>query len=100
MLTPLELEKNEFKRGIGYSKRSVNEFYEKLRNDYEAIYKENIELKDKISLLNDAISQYKAMEEVLKTAMINAQTSAEEIKRNATLLCKVNPSGCLLHPIL
>lgn len=24
----------------------------------------------------------------------------EEIKRNATLLCKVNPSGCLLHPIL
>lgn len=24
----------------------------------------------------------------------------KEIKRNATLLCKVNPSGCLLHPIL
>lgn len=83
MLTPLELEKNEFKKGIGYSKRSVNDFYEKLRADYEAIYKENIELKDKISLLNDAISQYKSMEEVLKTAMINAQTSAEEIKKNA-----------------
>ena len=83
MLTPLELEKNEFKKGIGYSKRSVNEFYEKLRADYETIYKENIELKDRISLLNDAISQYKAMEEVLKTAMINAQTSAEEIKKNA-----------------
>ena len=49
MLTPLELEKNEFKKGIGYSKKSVNEFYEKLRADYEAIYKENIELKDKIS---------------------------------------------------
>ena len=83
MLTPLELEKNEFKKGIGYSKRSVNEFYDKLRSDYEAIYKENIELKDKISLLNDAISQYKAMEDVLKTSMINAQTSAEEIKKNA-----------------
>lgn len=83
MLTPLELEKNEFKKGIGYSKRSVNDFYEKLRADYESIYKENIELKDKISLLNDAISQYKSMEEVLKTAMINAQTSAEEIKKNA-----------------
>ena len=83
MLTPLELEKKEFKGGIGYSKRSVNEFYEKLRADYETIYKENIELKDRISLLNEAISQYKAMEEVLKTAMINAQTSAEEIKKNA-----------------
>ena len=83
VLTPLELEKKEFKKGIGYSKRSVNEFYEKLRADYEAIYKENIELKDKMSLLNDAVSQYKAMEEVLKTAMINAQTSAEEIKKVA-----------------
>ena len=38
---------------------------------------------DKINLLNEGIGQYKAMEEVLKTAMINAQTSAEEIKRNA-----------------
>lgn len=83
MLTPLELEKNEFKKGLGYTKRSVNEFFDRLRNDYEAIYKENIELKDKISLLNDAISQYKAMEDVLKTSMINAQTSAEEIKKNA-----------------
>jgi len=83
MLTPLELEKNEFKGGIGYTKRSVNEFYDKLRLDYEKLYKENIELKDKINLLNEGIGQYKAMEEVLKTSMINAQTSAEEIKKNA-----------------
>lgn len=83
MLTPLELEKKEFKGGIGYSKRSVNEFLTKVREDYEKLYKENIELKDKINLLNDGISQYKSMEEVLKTSMINAQTSAEEIKKNA-----------------
>jgi len=83
MLTPLELEKKEFKGGIGYTKRSVNEFYDKLRLDYEKLYKENIELKDKINFLNEGIGQYKAMEEVLKTSMINAQTSAEEIKKNA-----------------
>jgi len=83
MLTPLELEKKEFKGGVGYSKSSVNEFFAKVREDYEKLYKENIELKDKINLLNEGIGQYKAMEEVLKTAMINAQTSAEEIKKNA-----------------
>ena len=83
MLTPLELEKKEFKGGIGFSKKSVNEFFQKVREDYEKLYKENIELKDKINLLNEGIGQYKAMEEVLKTSMINAQTSAEEIKRNA-----------------
>lgn len=83
MLTPLELEKKEFKGGIGFSKKSVNEFFQKVREDYEKLYKENIELKDKINLLNEGIGQYKAMEEVLKTSMINAQTSAEEIKKNA-----------------
>lgn len=83
MLTPLELEKKEFKGGIGFSKKSVNEFFQKVKEDYEKLYKENIELKDKINLLNEGIGQYKAMEEVLKTSMINAQTSAEEIKKNA-----------------
>lgn len=85
MITPLELEKREFKGSFmgGYTKRSVDEFFEKILKDYEKIYKENIELKDRINMLNEGIGQYKSMEEILKTAMITAQTSAEEIKRNA-----------------
>lgn len=84
MITPLELEKIDFKKSLfGYSKKSVEEFLDKIKIDYEKIYKENIELKDKVNMLNDSVSQYKSMEEVLKTAMITAQASAEEIKKNA-----------------
>jgi len=84
MITPLELEKTDFKRGMfGYSKKSVEEFLDKLKLDYEKLYKENIELKDKVNMLNESVSQYKSMEEVLKTAMITAQASAEEVKKNA-----------------
>jgi len=84
MITPLELEKNDFKGSpLGYSKKSVDDFVNKIKGDYEKLYKENIELKDKVAMLNDSISQYKSMEEVLKTAMLAAQTSAEEIKQNA-----------------
>ena len=84
MITPLELEKNNFKGSpLGYSKKSVDDFVNKIKGDYEKLYKENIELKDKVAMLNDSISQYKSMEEVLKTAMLAAQTSAEEIKQNA-----------------
>jgi cell division initiation protein len=84
MITPLELEKNDFKGSpLGYSKKSVDEFFDKIKGDYEKLYKENIELKDKVAMLNDSISQYKSMEEVLKTAMLAAQSSAEEIKQNA-----------------
>lgn len=84
MITPLELEKIDFKgAAFGYSKRAVDDFCVKIKEDYEKLYKENIELKDKVAMLNDSISQYKSMEEVLKTAMLAAQTSAEEIKKNA-----------------
>ncbi|MBE5813538.1 MAG: DivIVA domain-containing protein [Clostridiales bacterium] len=84
MITPLELEKIDFKGApLGYSKKSVDDFVNKIKDDYEKLYKENIELKDKVAMLNDSISQYKSMEEVLKTAMLAAQTSAEEIKQNA-----------------
>ena len=84
MITPLELEKNDFKGSpLGYSKKSVDDFVSRIKGDYEKLYKENIELKDKVAMLNDSISQYKSMEEVLKTAMLAAQTSAEEIKQNA-----------------
>ena len=84
MITPLEFEKKDFKSAaIGYSKKSVDDFFNKIKVDYEKLYKENIELKDKVAMLNDSISQYKSMEEVLKTAMLAAQSSAEEIKKNA-----------------
>jgi len=84
MITPLELEKTDFKKSMfGYSRKSVEEFLDKIKIDYEKIYKENIELKDKVNILNDSVSQYRSMEEVLKTAMITAQASAEEIKKNA-----------------
>ena len=84
MITPLELEKVDLKKSLfGYSKKSVDEFLDKLKLDYEKIYKENIELKDRINMLNESVAQYKSMEEVLKTAMITAQTAAEEIKKNA-----------------
>jgi len=84
MITPLELEKMDFKKSFfGYSKKSVEDFFEKVKIDYEKIYKENIELKDKVNILNDSVAQYKSMEDVLKTAMITAQASAEEVKKNA-----------------
>jgi cell division initiation protein len=84
LITPLELEKRDFKNSlIGYSKTSVDDFFDKIVKDYEKLYKENIELKDKINMLNEGIGQYKNMEEILKTSMISAQSAAEEVKKNA-----------------
>ena len=51
MLTPLEIENKTFNKQVvnGYSTNEVHEFMTTLLKDYEQLYKENIEYKDKIS---------------------------------------------------
>ena len=54
-----------------------------LLKDYEKIYKENIEFKDKIAVLNQGIQHYKSIEDTLQNALVVAQGTAETVKQNA-----------------
>ncbi|ACM60448.1 cell division initiation protein [Caldicellulosiruptor bescii] len=85
MLTPQDIESKTFKRVYigGYSVEEVEEFLDQVLKDYEALYKENLELKDKIALLNENIQNYKTIEETLQNTLIVAQSTAEEIKKVA-----------------
>lgn len=84
MLTPLDIQNKEFKRGVrGYKETDVDAFLDEIMIDYEKIYKENIELKDKISMLNDQIKHYNQIEETLQNTLVVAQSTAEEVKSNA-----------------
>lgn len=84
MLTPLELETKEFKKSLrGYSESEVNSFLENIRADYENLYRENIELKDKLKAITDQLSRYKTIEETLKETLIVAQKTAEDVNLNA-----------------
>ena len=85
MLTPLEIENKTFNKQVvnGYSTNEVHEFMASLLKDYEQLYKENIEYKDKIAVLNQGIQHYKSIEETLQNALIVAQGTAETVKQNA-----------------
>ena len=84
MLTPLDIENKKFRKKIlGYNELEVEEFLTKILEDYEALYKENIELKDKIAVLNEGIQHYKSIEETLQNTLLVAQSTGEEIKKNA-----------------
>ena len=85
MLTPLEIENKTFNKQVvnGYSTNEVHEFMTTLLRDYEQLYKENIEYKDKIAVLNQGIQHYKSIEETLQNALIVAQGTAETVKQNA-----------------
>ena len=85
MITPLDIENKTFRKQAvnGYSTAEVHEFMSELLQDYEKLYKENIEYKDKIATLNQGIQHYKAIEDTLQNALVVAQGTAETVKQNA-----------------
>lgn len=80
MLTPIEIQGKSFKSGLGYDKKDVDSFIREVLSNYEALYKENVELTDKITVLNDGIQYYKTIEKTLQKALVLAEKTAEETK--------------------
>ena len=53
-LTPMDINNKEFKKIIrGYNPEEVDEFLDKIVEDYEALYKENANLKEKVAAMKD-----------------------------------------------
>lgn len=90
MLTPVEIENKEFKKGIrGYREDEVDEFLDIVKEDFENIYRENLDLKEKIRMYNDQINKYENIEETLKATLITAQTAAEDTCSAANKKAKI-----------
>jgi cell division initiation protein len=84
-LTPLDIRHKEFKRGMrGYADVEVDEFLDQTADEYERLFKENIDLQERVEALEDKVAGYKRIEETLQKTLINAQASSEELKQNAT----------------
>ena len=85
MLTPTDIENKVFKKTKfnGYDINDVEDYLEKIIVDYEKLFKENIELKDKVDNLQESVSYYKSIEIGIDQTMGNAQTEAENIKEEA-----------------
>ncbi|MDD3222230.1 MAG: DivIVA domain-containing protein [Clostridia bacterium] len=90
MLTPIDVQAKTFKSGMGYSKADVDSFLANLYTDYEALYRENMELRDKAGLLNESLNRYKDIEKSLQKALVLAETTSEETiasaKTNAAVI--------------
>ncbi|MBE7036851.1 MAG: DivIVA domain-containing protein [Ruminococcaceae bacterium] len=84
MLTPVDIENKEFTKAFrGYDIYEVEEFMKILIADYEKLYRENSDLREKNAIQSDAIANYKGMEETMQNAILVAQRTAEDIKQNA-----------------
>lgn len=90
MLTPVDIENKEFKKGIrGYREDEVDEFLDLVKEDFENVYRENLELKDKIRMYQEQVNKFENIEETLKATLITAQTAAEDTCSAANKKAKI-----------
>lgn len=84
MLTPMEIHNKVFKKAMrGYKDEEVDEFLDKVVSDFERMYRENGELKDKLSVINEKVDSYSLIEKTLQNTLVVAQTTAEDVVVNA-----------------
>lgn len=83
--TPNDLQNLTFKKAVvgGYNEDMVNDVLDRIIEDYTAYIRENVELKDKLALLNEGLQHYKTIEESLQNTLLVAQQTGEDIKKNA-----------------
>ncbi len=83
-LTPLDIHNKEFGRKLrGYDEDEVNEFLDQIIKDYEALIRENKDLHNQLSSVQDKLNHFATIEETLSKTIIVAQEAADEVRSNA-----------------
>lgn len=93
MMTPQEVANCTFAKAAigGYNMASVDDFLDKLTEDYSALYKENSTLKGKLKALAEKLEEYRQVEDAMRSTLLTAQKMATsmvaeaEAKRDALI---------------
>lgn len=79
MLTPIDIQNHVLKTTMGgYNKKETDDFIESVQASYEELYKENHDLKEKITTLSEGLQYYKQMEGTLQKALVLAEKTSTE----------------------
>ncbi len=82
-ITPMDIEQQQFGRSFrGYNEEEVDNFLDRIAKDYEDMLNENIKLKEETERLQSRLEEYSKMDETLRSALVNAQQNASNVKEN------------------
>jgi cell division initiation protein len=84
VMAPLDLRNREFKKAFrGYVEEEVDGFLELVTTDYEHLFRENLSLKEQLAKQDDNISHYRNLEDTLKSTLVLAQKTSEDVRSTA-----------------
>lgn len=89
MFTPQQIEQISFSKATfgGYDMHSVDEFLEPLTEDYITLYKENGMLKSRMRVLVAKLEEYRANEDSMKEALVEAQKNCDTMVKETECKC-------------
>lgn len=83
-LTVLDIANKEFKVSLrGYNQDEVDEFLDEVMRNYEAVIRENDELRQSTSGISEKLEQYRQLEHTLQNTLVVAQGTADGMKQAA-----------------
>ncbi len=98
-MTPQEIKDMTFAKAVfgGYDMGGVEDFIDKVAEDYEALFKENAILKSKLKVLVEKVEEYRNTEDAMRMALLSAKKMAdemvEEAKKKADSMLRTTESG-------
>lgn len=83
-ITPLDMRQARFASALrGFDKDDVETFLQEAAEGFDHALRENERLRIEIERLETSLNQFRRMEESLKTMMLGAQKTADEMRQNA-----------------
>ena len=80
MLTPMEIHNHQFKKSFrGYNENEVDDFLDKIVDDFERLLKENERLKNQLYSTETELEKYRSLEKTMNDTLIVAQRTADEV---------------------
>ncbi len=84
MITPLDVQKKQFKKSInGYNRDEVDDYMSVVADALEKHINENIMLKEKLDRKDEEIKHYKNIERTMSDTLVVAKQTAEELTTSA-----------------
>jgi len=83
-ITPLDVRKQEFKRGMrGYDNDEVRAFLANVADEYEAVLVDNKQLRERILEQDEKLTEFRNLEKALRDTLMTAEKVMQESKENA-----------------
>ena len=88
LLTPMDIHDHQFKKSFrGYSENEVDDFLDRVVDDFEKLLRDNERLKSQVYANDKELEHYRKLEKTLNDTLMVAQRTADEVitaaKKNA-----------------